>query len=105
MHIVSKEERKFKMELNFVWLIVAALLGGWVFVFWFLKKVNECYYVGRMGETAYSLPPGDMGWPFLGNMLSFIKSLRTGDPNSFIYSLESRSLSQTFFGIEYVVLS
>ncbi|KAE8099386.1 hypothetical protein FH972_017371 [Carpinus fangiana] len=80
------------MELNFVWLInVAALLCGWAFVFWFLKRVNEWYYVGRVGKVAYPpLPPGDMGWPFLGNMLSVMKCLRAGDPNSFIYNLVSR---------------
>ncbi|XP_059427765.1 beta-amyrin 11-oxidase-like [Corylus avellana] len=76
--------------LNFVCLIVAGLLSGWAFVFRFLKSVNEWYYVGRMGEVALSLPPGDLGWPFLGNMLPFIKSLSAGDPNSFINSLVSR---------------
>ncbi|XP_059428646.1 beta-amyrin 11-oxidase-like [Corylus avellana] len=79
------------MELNFVWLIVATFLCGWAFVFWFLKRVNEWYYVGRVGKMAYpALPPGDMGWPFLGNMLSVMKCLRAGDPNSFIYNLVSR---------------
>jgi ent-kaurenoic acid hydroxylase len=52
--------------------------------------VNEWYYVGRVGEMANSLPPGDMGWPFLGSMLPLIKSLRSGDPNSFICNLVSK---------------
>jgi hypothetical protein len=102
-YIVSEEERKFKMELNFVWLIVATFLCGWAFVFWFLKRVNEWYYVGRVGEMANSLPPGDMGWPFLGNMLSVMKCLRAGDPNSFINNLVSRSLSLKL-SFQYVVL-
>ncbi|KAG7964800.1 hypothetical protein I3843_09G189000 [Carya illinoinensis] len=78
------------MELNFLWQSVAVLLGGYAFVFWFLKKVNEWYYVGRLGKTECPLPPGDMGWPFLGNMPSLFKCLRTGDPNSYIHYLASR---------------
>ncbi|XP_059428644.1 beta-amyrin 11-oxidase-like [Corylus avellana] len=76
--------------MNFLWVIVAGLLSGWAFVFWFLKRVNEWYYVGRVGEMVYSLPPGDLGWPFLGNMLPLINSLRSGNPNAFIYNLVSR---------------
>ncbi|XP_041022949.1 beta-amyrin 11-oxidase-like [Juglans microcarpa x Juglans regia] len=78
------------MELNFLWQIVAVLLGGYAFVFWFLKKVNEWYYVGSLGKTEFPLPPGDMGWPFLGNMLSLFKCLRAGDPNHYIDHLISR---------------
>ncbi|KAG2685849.1 hypothetical protein I3760_10G144900 [Carya illinoinensis] len=80
-----------KMELDVLRTIAGALLlGGWVFVFWFVKRVNEWYYVGRLGEMACTLPPGDLGLPFIGNMLSLFTSLRSGDPNSFIQSLVSR---------------
>ncbi|GMY20773.1 beta-amyrin 11-oxidase-like [Fagus crenata] len=79
------------MELDFLWWIVAALLGSYVFIFWFVKRVNEWYYhVGKLGETACHLPPRDMGWPFLGNMLPLFKTLRSCSPNTFIYSLVSR---------------
>ncbi|KAE8055576.1 hypothetical protein FH972_012406 [Carpinus fangiana] len=50
------------MELDFLWLILALLLGGSVFAFAFLKRFNEWYYVGRLGKTKYPLPPGDMGY-------------------------------------------
>ncbi|KAM4108730.1 hypothetical protein ACB094_03G067400 [Castanea mollissima] len=75
------------MELDFLWLIVSALLGCYVFIFWFLKRVNEWYYVGMVRKSTYRLPPGDMGWPFLGNMLPLFKSIRSADANSFIYNL------------------
>ncbi|KAM3753049.1 hypothetical protein ACB098_03G064600 [Castanea mollissima] len=78
------------MELDFLWLIVSALLGCYVFIFWFLKRVNEWYYVGMVRKSTYRLPPGDMGWPFLGNMLPLFKSIRSADANSFIYNLVSR---------------
>ena len=85
------------MKLDFLWLIVSALLGCYVFIFWFLRRVNEWYYVGMVGKSTYRLPPGDMGWPFLGNMLPLFKSIRSADTNSFIYSLISRSVS--FFSV------
>ncbi|KAM3705233.1 hypothetical protein ACJW31_03G065400 [Castanea mollissima] len=78
------------MELDFLWLIVSALLGCYVFIFRFLKRVNEWYYVGMVRKSTYRLPPGDMGWPFLGNMLPLFKSIRSADANSFIYNLVSR---------------
>ena len=93
----ADEEGKFDMKLDFLWLIVSALLGCYVFIFWFLRRVNEWYYVGMVGKSTYHLPPGDMGWPFLGNMLPLFKSIRSADTNSFIYGLISRSVS--FFSL------
>ncbi|GMY35322.1 beta-amyrin 11-oxidase-like [Fagus crenata] len=78
------------MNLDFLWGIVAALLGGYVFVFWFLKRVNEWYYVGTMRKTTCRLPPGDMGCTFLGNMLPLFKTRQSGDSNSFIHNLVTR---------------
>jgi len=48
-----------QMGLEFLWLILAVVLGGYVFVLGFLKRFNEWYYVGRLGKTQYPLPPGD----------------------------------------------
>nr|KYP67048.1 Ent-kaurenoic acid oxidase 1 [Cajanus cajan] len=42
------------------WLVlVAALLGGYAFVFGFVRRVNEWYYVSRLGKMQHPLPPGD----------------------------------------------
>lgn len=69
-------------------ILVAALLGGYAFVFGFLRRLNEWYYVGRLGKSQ-NLPPGDMGWPFFGNMPTFAKYAKS-DPDSLIYNLISR---------------
>ncbi|KAJ7962189.1 Cytochrome P450 family ent-kaurenoic acid oxidase [Quillaja saponaria] len=78
------------MELEWLWLSLAAFLGGYVFVFGFLRNVNEWYYVCKQGKKQYPLPPGDMGWPLLGNLITFMRTFRSGDPDSFINNLISR---------------
>jgi len=83
------------VSLDSQWFIlVAALLGGYAFVFGFLRRLNEWYYVGRLG-TLQNLPPGDLGWPFLGNMPTFLKAFKS-DPDSFINNLVSRYSSIYF---------
>ncbi|XVF13575.1 hypothetical protein REPUB_Repub08aG0219100 [Reevesia pubescens] len=78
------------MDFDILALILALLLGTYVFVFGFLKKINEWRYVSRLGEKKLSLPPGDMGWPIFGNMWSFLKAFRSKDPDTFIYNLVKR---------------
>ncbi|XWS49229.1 hypothetical protein CRYUN_Cryun13aG0146000 [Craigia yunnanensis] len=78
------------LELDFLWLILAILVGAYVFLFGFLKKINEWYYVLRLGKKQNSLPPGDMGWPFIGNMFSFLRAFRSQDPDCFINNLVDR---------------
>ncbi|KAK8548527.1 hypothetical protein V6N13_054683 [Hibiscus sabdariffa] len=79
------------VELDSVWLILAAVVGAYAFLFGFLKKINEWYYVIRLGKKKHSsLPPGDMGWPFVGNMISFLRAFRSQDPDSFINNLVRR---------------
>ncbi|GMY29796.1 beta-amyrin 11-oxidase-like [Fagus crenata] len=77
------------MELD-LWLILAVLLGGYVFVFGFLRRFNELYYVRRLGKTKYPLPPGDMGWPYLGGLPTFLKAFKSEDPDSYIHNLVSK---------------
>ncbi|KAK8585578.1 hypothetical protein V6N13_050555 [Hibiscus sabdariffa] len=74
-----------------VWLILAAVVGAYVFLSGFLKKTNEWYYVLRLGKKKHSsLPPGDMGWPFMGNMISFVRAFKSQDPDSFTNNLVHR---------------
>ncbi|XP_057762256.1 beta-amyrin 11-oxidase-like isoform X1 [Arachis stenosperma] len=76
--------------IRMVWLmVIVGLLGGYAFVFGLLRRINNWYYVWRVGKTKYPLPPGDLGWPFLGNMPSFLKAFNS-DPDSFIHNLLSR---------------
>lgn len=78
------------MEIDFQPLILAVVvgLGTYISLFSFLRKVNEWYHVSRLGaEKKNSLPPGDMGWPLLGNMWSFLKAFRSKDPETFIDNL------------------
>ncbi|KAJ7961834.1 Cytochrome P450 family ent-kaurenoic acid oxidase [Quillaja saponaria] len=55
-----------------------------------LKNANRWVYEAKLGEKQYSLPPGDLGWPFIGNMWSFLRAFKSGDPDSFINSFVSR---------------
>ncbi|KAF9602452.1 hypothetical protein IFM89_028003 [Coptis chinensis] len=73
------------------WLVMfTALLGGFVVVLGLLKKANEWYYESKLGEKRLSLPPGDMGWPFIGNMWSFLRAFKSNDPESFINGFVKR---------------
>ncbi|KAK8575519.1 hypothetical protein V6N13_033244 [Hibiscus sabdariffa] len=74
-----------------MWLAVAlATLGGFAFLKWVLKSVNPWVYESQLGEMRYSLPPGDLGWPLIGNMWSFLRAFRSDDPDSFMGSFVSR---------------
>ncbi|KAK8585577.1 hypothetical protein V6N13_050554 [Hibiscus sabdariffa] len=79
------------VDSELVWLILAAVVGAYAFLSGFLKKTNELYYVLRLGKKKHSsLPPGDMGWPFIGNMISFVRAFRSQNPDSFTNNLVRR---------------
>ncbi|MED6134602.1 Ent-kaurenoic acid oxidase 1 [Stylosanthes scabra] len=54
------------------------------------KNVNWWLYESKLGDKQYSLPPGDMGWPFIGNMWSFLRAFKSSDPDSFLSAFVSR---------------
>ncbi|CAN8315724.1 unnamed protein product [Cochlearia groenlandica] len=67
-------------------LIVLGLFG----MKWVLKRVNVWIYETRLGEKKLYLPPGDLGWPFIGNMLPFLRAFKTSDPDSFVRNYITR---------------
>ncbi|KAI3731963.1 hypothetical protein L1987_63157 [Smallanthus sonchifolius] len=76
------------MEFGFY---VGILLGLVLILKWGLKSVNIWIYERHLGETTrQSLPPGDLGWPLIGNMLLFLRAFKSTDPDSFISSFVNR---------------
>ncbi|XP_071736063.1 ent-kaurenoic acid oxidase 1-like [Rutidosis leptorrhynchoides] len=52
---------------------------------WALKSINVWFIERKLGtKTRKYLPPGDFGWPFIGNMWSFLRAYKSTDPDSFI---------------------
>lgn len=93
------------MELDFLWLILAMFIATYVALFGVVKRVNEWYYVNRLGEKRHSLPPGDMGWPLIGNMWSFFKAFNSSNPDSFIYDLVNRCFSSVSLFLSHSIKS
>ncbi|KAL0464315.1 UNVERIFIED_CONTAM: Ent-kaurenoic acid oxidase 1 [Sesamum latifolium] len=63
---------------------------GVLIVRWVLRRVNCWYYEMKLGEKRYELPPGDLGWPFIGVMPSFLRAFKSSDPESFISTFVNR---------------
>ncbi|GMJ12490.1 ARABIDOPSIS ENT-KAURENOIC ACID HYDROXYLASE 2, ent-kaurenoic acid hydroxylase 2 [Hibiscus trionum] len=79
-----------EMGLELLCSILAVVGATCVFLFGFLKNINEWYYVTRLGKKKNTLPPGDMGWPFIGHICSFFKAFNSQDPDTFIENLIKR---------------
>ncbi|XP_050385906.1 ent-kaurenoic acid oxidase 2-like [Argentina anserina] len=69
-------------------LVTASFVG--VLLALKLETVNWWLYETKLGEIQYSLPPGDLGLPFIGNMWSFLRAFKSHNPDSFINSYVSR---------------
>ncbi|CAK9168453.1 unnamed protein product [Ilex paraguariensis] len=78
------------MELGFTWVVFVAIFGGVVALKWVLRSVNLWLYETKLADKRFSLPPGDLGWPFIGNMWSFLRAFKSTDPDSFISSFVAR---------------
>ena len=83
------------MEMLSVCVIIGSVLG----VYFFVRKLNEVWYLVKLGRRVYkSLPSGDLGWPLIGSSFSFYKAFKAGgDPDSFIHHLISRYISSSLF--------
>ncbi|MED6192889.1 hypothetical protein PIB30_013979 [Stylosanthes scabra] len=69
---------------------VTALVGVVLVVGLILKNVNWFLYEAKLGGKRSSLPPGDLGLPFVGNMWSFLSAYKSPNPETFINSFYSR---------------
>ncbi|KAL9380213.1 hypothetical protein Peur_028695 [Populus x canadensis] len=78
------------MGLGSIWVVLVVIFCGLGVGQWILKRVNWWLYEAKLGEKKDSLPPGDLGWPFIGNMWSFLIAFKSSDPDSFIRSFVNR---------------
>ncbi|XP_058724410.1 beta-amyrin 11-oxidase-like [Vicia villosa] len=53
-------------------------------------RMHDLYYNLKQRNKEYPLPPGDLGWPFIGNMLTFLKHFSSGHPDLFINNIVSK---------------
>lgn len=89
---------------SWIWglAVVGSMIGGSMMILkWVMKRVNWWLYERKLGEKQYSLPPGDMGWPFIGNMWSFLRAFKTTHPDSFVDSFVSRYPSLCLFSFSF----
>ncbi|KAL0429388.1 UNVERIFIED_CONTAM: Ent-kaurenoic acid oxidase 1 [Sesamum radiatum] len=70
--------------------VLVGCLIGVLIVRWVLRRVNCWYYEMKLGEKRYELPPGDLGWPFIGVMPSFLRAFKSSNPESFISTFVNR---------------
>ncbi|KAF2322005.1 hypothetical protein GH714_005474 [Hevea brasiliensis] len=78
------------MELGSIWVIPICIVLGVLALKWILQGANGWLYETKLGEIQYSLPPGDLGWPFIGNMWSFLRAFKSTDPDSFMRTFTTR---------------
>nr|QBC36431.1 beta-amyrin 11-oxidase [Glycyrrhiza glabra] len=75
------------MEVHWVCMSAATLLVCDIIGSKFVRNLNGWYYDVKLRRKKHPLPPSDMGWPLIGNLLSFIKHFSSGHPDSFINNL------------------
>ncbi|KAI4332919.1 hypothetical protein L6164_017789 [Bauhinia variegata] len=77
------------MELASLWIVLPTF-AAMLFLNFILKSLNRWLYEFPLGAKRYSLPPGDLGWPFIGNMWAFLGAFKSKNPDSFMSSYVSR---------------
>ncbi|KAJ0968127.1 hypothetical protein J5N97_025044 [Dioscorea zingiberensis] len=72
-------------SMMMITVTVAVVGGGMVMVKGAMRKAHMWWQERELGEERRRrLPPGDMGWPLIGNMWTFLRSFKSRDPDSFI---------------------
>nr|GMD34865.1 Ent-kaurenoic acid oxidase 1 [Ipomoea batatas] len=58
---------------------------------WVVRRLNSWYYeVLKLGNKRFSLPPGDLGWPYIGTMILYFRAFTSSNPDTFYNSYVSR---------------
>ncbi|KAE9594864.1 putative cytochrome P450 [Lupinus albus] len=78
------------MEMCSIWVIFVVIGSTLLVLRSLINNVNWWLYESNLGVKQYSLPPGHMGLPFIGNMWSFLIAFKSTDPDSFISSFVTR---------------
>lgn len=96
MSLIKKEfgviikEKGSVMEVGFYCVLCVSFLGGLWGLGWLLRRANRWWHEENLGEKRFLLPPGDLGWPLIGNMWSFLRAFKSRDPDSFINNFATR---------------
>ncbi|MFS8022861.1 putative ent-kaurenoic acid monooxygenase [Helianthus anomalus] len=78
-------------EVGGTGFVVGILLGVMLVLKWGLKCLNTWINERDLEESKRArLPPGDMGWPLIGNMWTFLRAFKSSNPDSFISSFVDR---------------
>ncbi|CAK9143386.1 unnamed protein product [Ilex paraguariensis] len=98
------------MELGLSWVVFVGIFGVFVALKWMLCSVNQWFYEIKLGDKRLSLPPGDLGWPLIGNMWSFLRAFKSSNPDSFISTFVTRfghtGMYKTFmFGSPSIIIT
>lgn len=95
-------DKKKSVELSLAVIIIS-------FIFWFLKwvlkKFNVWLYEYTLPEKVRKrLPPGDLGWPLIGNLWDFLRAFKSACPDSFTDSYVSRFVLCFFYWLSKLIL-
>ncbi|KAL3516721.1 hypothetical protein ACH5RR_023623 [Cinchona calisaya] len=76
--------------LGFISVLLVAIFGVFLVLKFLLRSVNWWLFEAKLGDKRFSLPPGDLGWPVIGNMWSFLRAFKSSNPDSFISTFVTR---------------
>nr|QNN89160.1 cytochrome P450 [Achyranthes bidentata] len=86
---LKREEQQQKMEWGLISISILGLGICWVLNL-VVRSMNSWKYEYKLGEKRHKLPPGDLGFPFIGNMWSFLRAFKSAHPDSFLNSFFTR---------------
>ncbi|XP_051144151.1 ent-kaurenoic acid oxidase 1-like [Andrographis paniculata] len=67
------------------WWVAVAVVVVVVGVGWVVRRANGWYHEMKLDVgIRQNLPPGDLGWPLIGTMWSFLSAFKSSSPETFI---------------------